>query len=218
MTEAQLLIFARMPQPGRVKTRLVPPLTEREAAAVYAASLKDVIACARRTGAPLRILHDDASGAEEYFAREFPDLEREPQSAGDLGHRLAAAFTNAFAAGASAVAAIGSDAPTLPLSHLQEGLTATRKAGAALGPADDGGYYLIGLRHDIWPAARELFLGIPWSTAQVFETTAQRAAAIGVEPRVLPPWYDIDRIEDLGLARGDARPHSHLARLLDRVG
>src|SRR5690606_29884632 len=105
----------------------------------YAASLKDVITGARRTGVPLRIVHDEGSGAEEYFAREFPDLERGPQSAGDLGHRLREAFASAFAAGTSAVVVIGSDSPTLPISHLREGLTATRETGAALGPADDGG-------------------------------------------------------------------------------
>lgn len=214
MTDAQILVFARMPRPGRVKTRLVPPLSMSEAAAVYAASLKDVIDSAGGTGAPLRILHDEAPGAEDFFARDFPDLEREPQAAGDLGNRLVVAFANAFAGGAAVVAAIGADAPTLPTSHLGEGLIATREAGAALGPADDGGYYLVGLRHDLWPAARELFLGVPWSTDRVFDTTVQRAAAIGVQPRVLPRWYDIDRIEDLERARGDAPADSHLARLL----
>lgn len=215
MTEAHILVFAKMPRPGHVKTRLVPPLTMREAAAVHAACLKDVVAGARLTGARLRILYDEAPGAEDYFARSFAELERERQSAGDLGCRLGNAFANAFAAGASVVVAIGADAPTLPTSHLREGLKATRNAGVALGPAADGGYYLLGLHHDVWPAAREMFRGIPWSTALVFETTARRAAAIGLQPRRLPPWYDIDRIADLELARGDARPDSHLARLLD---
>lgn len=218
MTEAQILIFAKMPRPGSVKTRLVPPLTLREAAAVHAASLRDVIESARRTGAPLRILHDGAPGADDYFAREFPQLESAPQSGGDLGRRLVEGFAGAFASGASVVVAIGADAPTLPTTHLAEGLTATREAGAALGPAADGGYYLVGVRHDLWPAASGLFLGIPWSTAQVFATTAERAAAIGMELRILPRWYDIDRIEDLELARRDAGPDSHLARLLDGRG
>lgn len=215
MTDARILVFARMPRPGSVKTRLVPPLSMREAAAVYAASLKDVIAGARGAGAALRIVHDEAPGADAYFAREFPELEREPQSSGDLGNRLVAAFASAFAAGASVVVAIGADSPTLPATYLREGLTATRKGGAALGPAADGGYYLVGLRHDLWPAARGMFLDIPWSTEQVFESTTQRAAAIGVEPWILPRWYDIDRIEDLELAHRDAPPDSHLARLLD---
>jgi uncharacterized protein len=218
VTETQILVFAKMPRPGHVKTRLVPPLTIEEAALVYAASLKDVIAGAMKTGMPLRILYDAEPGADRFFREEFPDLEREPQSVGSLGRRLTDAFAKAFAAGASVVVAIGTDSPTLPSTRLREALAATLETGAAVGPAADGGYYLIGLRQDIWPAAMNLFVEIPWSTDQVFATTMERAAEIGIAPLVLPGWYDIDRIDDLELARRDARPGSYLSRLLESWG
>jgi hypothetical protein len=213
--EAHLLVFAKAPQAGRVKTRLVPPLTPLQAARVHEASLLDVVAGAVESGGAVRILYDDTADADAYFARAFPGMQRRPQLAGDLGRRLVNAFAAGFADGAACVVAIGADSPTLPRSYLRDGLAATREAGAALGPADDGGYYLIGLRRDVWPKAEVLFDDIPWSTDLVCETTRQRAAEIGLPVRVLPQWYDIDRIDDLRRARMHARADSHLARLLD---
>jgi rSAM/selenodomain-associated transferase 1 len=215
VTEAHLLVFAKAPQAGRVKTRLVPPLTPLEAARVHEASLLDVMAGAMESDAAVRILYDDTTDAAAYFARAFPGVESRPQPAGDLGRRLVEAFAAGFADGAACVVAIGADAPTLPRSYLSDGLAATLEAGAALGPAADGGYYLIGLRRDVWPNAEVLFDDIPWSTDLVCETTRQRAAEIGLPLRVLPQWYDIDRIDDLRLARMHTRADSHLARLLD---
>jgi uncharacterized protein len=218
MTDAHLLVFAKAPQPGCVKTRLVPPLTPEGAAAVYEAALRDVIAGALGSGARVRILFDDTPGAEAYFARAFPELERRPQCAGDLGRRLCAALATRFAEGAESVAVIGADSPTLPGAYLSEGLAALREADGVLGPADDGGYYLIGVRRDAWPEAATLFREVPWSTDRVVQITLQRAAEIGLELRVLARWYDIDRAEDLARARTDARADSHLARLLAADG
>lgn len=214
MTDEWLLVFAKAPQPGRVKTRLVPPLTPEEAAAVCEASLRDVIAGARRSGARVGILYDDTPGAAGYFAVAFPDLERQPQSAGDLGRRLFDAFASRFAEGADSVTAIGTDSPTLPTAYLTEGLATPRKAAGVIGPTADGGYYLIGLRRDAWPDAASLFRDVPWSTDRVFQVTLQRAAENGLDLRVLAEWYDIDRVDDLTLARTHARADSHLARLL----
>jgi uncharacterized protein len=214
VADARLLIIAKAPQAGRVKTRLVPPLTPREAAAVYEASLHDVVAGAAASGGAVHIVYDDCPGAAAYFERAFPAVPREPQSAGDLGARLAHAFSSAFVTGANVAVAIGADSPTLPASHLAQALAATRETGVALGPADDGGYYLLGLRRDAWPGAEGLFRDVPWSTNAVFEWTVRRAARSGLSVHRLPRWYDIDRIDDLRRARSDARPDSMLARLL----
>lgn len=209
-----LVIFTRAPVPGKVKTRLTPPLTPEQAAAVHEASLHDVVARARTTAANLHIRYAEAPGAEEFFGLAFDDLEATPQGDGDLGARLARTFAEAFANEADRVIVIGSDSPTLPPSELGTALGALDRADVVLGPATDGGYYLVGLHARAWPAGQVLFDGIPWSTADVLSETLERSAAAGLDVDLLATWYDIDRIEDLHIAAAHADPESNLARLL----
>jgi uncharacterized protein len=211
--EGDLLVFTKAPHPGRVKTRLVPPLSPEQAAAVHEASLRDVIDAARGADAELRIVYDGTPGAVEWFARAFPDLELRRQAAGDLGTRLREGFAASFHEGADWAIAVGADSPTLPRSYVVEAIEAVRRSDGAIGPTHDGGYYLIGLRCAAWPAAAALFHEVPWSTDRVFRTTCDRAAEIGVDLRVLPAWYDIDHARDLRLALAHAAEGSHLARL-----
>jgi uncharacterized protein len=213
VAEGDLLVFSKAPRPGLVKTRLVPPLSPEGAAAVHEACLRDVVQGARRIEARLRIVYDDTPGAAKWFARAFPDLEVRPQSAGDLGTRLKSGFAERFHGGAGWVIAIGADSPTLPLAYVTEAIETVRGATAAIGPTDDGGYYLIGLHRTAWPAAAALFDGVPWSTEQVFQTTRERADEIGLGLRVLPSWYDIDTGDDLRLGLSHAGETTHLARL-----
>lgn len=211
-----LAIFAKAPQTGRVKTRLSPPLSPDQAAAVHRACLRDVVALATSVAGDLRIFHDDGPGAREYFAAAFPELPLSVQRSGDLGERLADAFDRMFATGAASAAIIGADSPTLPAKQLSDGLAAVREHDIALGPTADGGYYLVAIRDEAWPRARTLFEDIPWSTDRVLERTISRAEAAGFQPRLLDPWYDIDRIEDLRLAQQHAPLCSHLGQLLRR--
>jgi uncharacterized protein len=210
----RLLIFARRPVPGRVKTRLCPPCSPEQAAAVYDACLRDVIAAAARARAAVEVRYDAEPGAADYFAAEYPLLRRSAQAAGDLGERMADAFDGAFAAGARRVVLIGSDSPTLPdgvhgaaFQHLEDG-------DAVLGPTTDGGYYLVGIAAGAWPRASRLFEQVPWSTPDVYTVTLERAAAVGLALRVLPGWYDIDVAGDLRRAASDAALGSHLGRWL----
>jgi uncharacterized protein len=212
----RLGIFAKAPQPGRVKTRLVPPLSEDEAATLYLACLEDVVQRAGRISPNVRIFYDPSPGAEEFFQRKFPGVELQRQSEGDLGRRLTMAAEALLAGGAARIALIGTDSPTLPLSYLSDGLAIGKDADVALGPTVDGGYYLVAVRSSAWPAASILFEGIAWSTEVVLEQTLERAREGSLRVKLLPQWYDIDRIADLPRAVGDAEPGSSLAQLLAR--
>jgi rSAM/selenodomain-associated transferase 1 len=180
-----LVLFARAPEPGRVKTGL------------YRAFLEDA---ARAYPAPdswRSVLYADPGPLDPLLAPLFPaPWLGEAQAAGDLGRRLREAFEREFARGAPAVLAIGSDHPALPRESLARAFAAmARGDGAVLIPAEDGGYCAIGLSAGV-PAA-EVFREVPWSTAAVLATTLERLVASGIRHRVLPGGYDVDRPEDV---------------------
>ncbi|GAB4453868.1 MAG: hypothetical protein OHK0029_07530 [Armatimonadaceae bacterium] len=131
-----------------------------------------------------------------------PPVSCREQPEGDLGERLTALFAQAFAAGYGQVCVIGSDAPHLSVGFVQEAF-GRLSAGAEVvfGPADDGGYYLVGLSRPL-PA---LFAGIPWSTETVLEESLRAAARESVAPTLLPRWYDIDTVDDLYRLERDLR-------------
>lgn len=212
----RLVVFARRPEPGRVKTRLAPRYGPASAAAIYDACLRDVLA--RASGAlpdtvALEIHHEDGPGAAEWFATEFPGTCLRSQRGEGLGSRLTAAFTVCFGDGAERVAIIGSDAPSLPERALLEGL-GVRQGEVRIGPAEDGGYYLVALGAADWPAAMAIFRDIQWSGERVLRQTLERVRGLGLVPRLLPIWYDVDRPGDVARARDDLGPESHLARCL----
>jgi len=198
-----LLLFARPPVLGRVKTRLVPPLTHEEALRLYRAFLEDA---ARVYFAPTEwravlVAESDPDHHElgELFA--LPWI-REAQAEGDLGTRLAASFGRAFAQGAPAAVAVGSDHPALPRRLLEQAFShLSAGTEAALVPAEDGGYCAIGLAASV-PAA-EVFRGIPWSTASTLQATRERLIAFGLHVEILEAAYDVDRPDDLERLRRD---------------
>lgn len=183
-----LIVFVKAPVPGRVKTRLCPPLTPEEAADLYRRFVEMTVACARTVaGAEVRAAYESSP--------EFPDLSWLPgappwfaQQGVDLGDRLARAFQAGFDLGAERVAIIGSDSPDLPAIYLERALTDLERSPAVLGPAFDGGYYLVGLSRPL----PDLFRGIPWSTPRVTAATLVTARRLGVEVALLPPWEDVD--------------------------
>jgi len=217
MPADRLLIFARQPVPGSVKTRLIPALSADAAAAVYEASLHDVLRLAARERGRVELWYDGGPDAEHYFTREFPVLRLVRQAPGDLGERMRDAFERSFSDGAERVIIMGSDSPTLPEAHLRAAFDTLHEGSAVVGPAMDGGYYLIGVPAAVWPAAAALFDGVAWSTAMVLEQTLERAAAAGVVVRSVPQWYDIDTVDDLRVAAGDALPDSRLYACLKEL-
>lgn len=207
----RLVVFAKAPVPGAVKTRLSPALSPDAAAEFYAASLDDVVVSAVCATGSVDIWYAGDGG---YFEQRFPEIPRARQPAGDLGTRLMEAFDRTFAAGADRVSVIGSDAPTLPRPVLAGAFHALDRADAALGPTEDGGYYLVAVRRDAWPRAKVLFREIAWSTDEVLDQTRARASAATLGVALLPLWYDIDRAEDLVRARQDAAADSRLGAWL----
>jgi rSAM/selenodomain-associated transferase 1 len=198
-----LLLFARTPKPGRVKTRLVPPLSEPDALRLYLAFLEDAAAISAAPGRWSCVLEAEPDPDDPALAALFPPpCRRRTQASGDLGERLAAAFEREFSGGAPSAVAVGTDHPAMERRLLEE--TFGRLAlgsDVAIIPAEDGGYCAIGLTAGV--PVREIFSKIPWSTSFVLSATRERLAALGLEEAVLEPAYDVDRPEDLDRLRRD---------------
>lgn len=210
-----LLLFGKVPEPGRSKTRLAPALGEVDAARLYRAFLEDSLRLARRVGAERRTLWL-AGGGEglERVRTRHPDVRVRPQRGPDLGTRMAAALDRSFSDGAGRTVLVGTDHPTLPSSWIERAFRELTGIDLVLGPSDDGGYYAVGLRREAWPRAGRLFRDVPWSTERVLEVTRSRAEALDLSRRELPEWYDVDRPEELDRLRRDAEPGSRSAEIL----
>jgi rSAM/selenodomain-associated transferase 1 len=200
MTICALGLMAKAPLEGEVKTRLVPPLTAREAAALNVCFLRDMatnIDSISETEAAAGLVVYTPAGAESAFAGVLPErFSLLAQRGAHLGERLCNATDDLLRQGYGGVCLINSDSPTLPRSILVRALNllATDGDRVVLGAAEDGGYYLIGLKH----AHRNLFNEIAWSTSDVLARTRQRAAEIDLPVELLPPWYDVDDAVTLG--------------------
>jgi uncharacterized protein len=195
-----IALFAKAPVAGMVKTRLVPPLSAEEAAQVARASLEhSVRVLVPAVPARWRLLLDGAPDPQILELARVFGLPILGQSEGDLGARLRAALGALRMSGASEVIAIGSDSPTLPPERLAQARDALERHDLVLGPAEDGGYYLIGLSRE----CDAVFEGIAWGTAGVAHETLDRARAAGLATSVLAPWYDVDDIPSLRRAALD---------------
>ena len=191
-----VLIFVRAPEPGRVKTRLAAEIGARAALRVYRRLAEHAVAEARALGADvaLRIHFTPADAGEAVRAWLRDDgAAYLPQAEADLGGRMRAAFEAAFAEGHRRVVIIGSDLPGLTAELLRAGFAGLDRHPVVLGPANDGGYYLLGLRRMI----PEILHGIPWSTGEVFERTIERLRVLGITPARLPALGDVDVAADL---------------------
>jgi uncharacterized protein len=198
-----IAFMAKASAPGRAKTRLVPPLTFDEAAALNTAFLQDVadnLLLAARRAAPHAGIAGYAAygppGSEEFFDRTLPAaiglIEAWLPNFGDCLLRTIAAI---LARGHGSAVVLNSDSPTLPTALLNETAALLARPGerAVLGPSSDGGYYLLGLK----TAHRRMFEDIAWSTERVAEQTLARAREINLDIHVLPAWYDVDDVESL---------------------
>lgn len=189
-----LAVMTKAPQAGKVKTRLTPPLSSEEAAALNTCFLRDTAAAIARTvklGTARGIAVYTPVGAEEAYAGILPEeFELVPQRGDSFGERLVFATEDLLRLGFDSVCLIDSDSPTVPQQAFAEAVELLSDAtdSIVLGPSDDGGYYLIGLKK----LHRELFEDIDWSTDRVLEQTIQRAREIEVPVHLLPTWYDVD--------------------------
>jgi uncharacterized protein len=199
-----LLVIAKAPVPGRVKTRLCPPCTPAEAAALATAALGDTLAAVARARRPRRrvLVLEGAPGP--WLPRGFEVL---PQRGEGLAARLAAAFADA---GGPAFL-VGMDTPQVTPALLDAGLAALDRADAALGEALDGGFWGIGLRR---PDAR-VFRDVPMSVGSTAAVQRARLAELGLRTVALPPLRDVDTIADARIVAAEA-PHSRFAAALGR--
>jgi uncharacterized protein len=189
-----LAVMTKAPQAGQVKTRLVPPLTPDEAAEVNKCFLRDTAATISSV-----ITNNEAwgiaaytpLGAEAAYADILPpDFNLLPQRGVSFGERLYFAAEDLLRCGFDSVCLIDSDSPSVPAKNFSKAIELLKTHGdrIVLGPCDDGGYYLIGLKKP----HRELFEQIDWSTERVFEQTRARAREIGLEVELLAHGYDVD--------------------------
>lgn len=211
----RLVLFAKLPRPGRVKTRLTPALGREGAARLYRAFLDDMAVVLGEVEVERRELWLAGDGTgRAAMARRYPELEVRVQHGGDLGERLVHAFDTAFEEGDDLVVIVGSDHPSLPPSHLAVAFRHLREAELILGPTRDGGYYAVGLGRTVWPEAAPLFRDVPWSTPGVLDRTRRAAETLELSRRELPEWYDVDTPEDLDRLRADVRAGSRTGRAL----
>jgi uncharacterized protein len=197
-----LALMTKAPRAGKVKTRLVPPLKEKEAAELNKCFIRDTAAAISACCRNPRVQMDGRPsacgvavytpvGAESDYHDILPlSFSLLPQRGQDFGERLFFATEDLLTCGFETVCLIDSDSPTIPPENFVRAveLLSSPDKCMVLGPCDDGGYYLIGLRS----SCREIFENIDWSTERVFEQTKQRAVQIGVEVRELPRGFDVD--------------------------
>jgi uncharacterized protein len=188
-------IMAKAARPGAVKTRLCPPLQAAEAAALYRCFLLDKIATVGALADVHPVIAYTPEDAHAEFEGLAPGFALVAQRGPDLGARLYTTLSSLLGAGHHGAIAVDSDTPTLPAEFLQQAVDLLGRPGpdVVLGPTEDGGYYLIGVRAE----HRELFERVPWSTAEVLEITLRHAANAGLEAGCLPSWFDVDTAEDL---------------------
>ncbi len=182
----RLLLFARYPAAGACKTRLIPALGPAGAAALHRHLTERTVAILQQSGCPVTIAYTGADKRE--FETWLGDgIALTEQVEGDLTAKLLACLDPA------PVIFFGADTPDLQHHHVASAVAALETHEVVIGPAEDGGYYLIGMRQ----ARPELFVGMPWSTEQVLPETLVRLKRLGTEPLLLETLSDCDRPEDL---------------------
>ena len=198
MTRA-LLVFAKVPKPGQVKTRLTPTLSPAEAARVYTAFLRDALRQYAQLDAAVRLyvappLPDDG------LVGQPTDISVHEQEGEGLGARMRNALAESFDAGYEHLAVVGTDHPTLHLSFIEKGFDVLEsEPSICIGPSADGGFYLLGMNA---PFPR-LFDDMSYSHDHVFVDTLERARTTGAAVTVLPEWYDVDTPGALRRMLGD---------------
>jgi len=223
-----LIIFAKEPEKGRVKTRLQEYLGKKLCVNLYKAFLKDTVDLTDKIACEYKILAYDSRGKSPSYLKKIASRYIFYKQKGDgLGERMHNAFRFAKYAGASKMVIIGSDSPTLPASSIEKAFDLLARADVVLGPSLDGGYYLIGLKS---PCAG-LFNGIAWSSPMVFKNTIKNAQKLKKRAALLDKRYDIDdtrtlfrlkkdlsKIKNKGVARWTKKFMNSVIQLTDKNG
>ena len=194
-------VFAKQPLAGQAKTRLAQTTSPEWAQRVAQALLEDSLDRFSRIQASRAIVYAPATAAAFFSPLAQGRYDLIPQCDGDLGHRLHHFFANARRHGYSRIIAVGADSPTLPIDYVEHAFTALEAHDVVIGPAQDGGYYLIG------GSLQELaiFDDIPWSSTRVLEVTIECVQKASARLALLPPWYDVDTAADWATLCADVR-------------
>lgn len=194
-----IVIMVKAPRPGTVKTRLGSCLTPEDAAALAACGVRDVVRTAKTVAPFVLIAYTPLNGQNE-LQELLPDqLLWTPQQGADLGARMHSAVAAAALQGLKPVVVLGTDSPTFPPEAVAEAFTLLQNHDVVLGPAEDGGYWCVGLREPQPP----LFDDILWSTEVVFEQTTANARRLGLTVATVAAWYDTDTPDDLARLEND---------------
>lgn len=196
--ETACMVMAKEPRVGSTKTRMCPPLTLKEAAALYEALLKDTLSLVQSlAGVQMAVAVTPPDGLAYFEALTPPGTPLLPIEGRDIGHCLSQAFERMFEAGYNRgferVLAFNSDGPSLPAAYLQQAVQALERRDLVFGPSEDGGYYLVGMKEP----HPELFADIDWSTDRVLAQSLARAQTLGLAVYKTPTWYDVDTAQDL---------------------
>jgi len=188
-------IMIKYPEPGRVKTRLAKDIGDSRAAAVYRQVVELIMTNTSPSGQEYgRVVLYDPSERLSDFEQWLPGHDFMLQLGHDVGERMDNAIRDLLAQGAEKVVLTGADIPALNAAIITRAFAALDHADVVIGPAADGGYYLIGMKEP----HREIFQSIPWSTEKVFEVTVSRIRASELSCSQIVTLFDIDRVEDLG--------------------
>jgi uncharacterized protein len=196
-----IIVMVKAPIPGFAKTRLIPALSQSDAASLALCFVQDVVNSALRIVPNLIVAFTPDDGR----ALLEPSLPRQvqwsKQQGDDLGERLNSVIAHAASSGFSPIIILGADSPTLPPSYIETArdALAAGETDVVLGPTTDGGYYLVGLRKTV----PNLFHNVAWSTARTFAGTEENTAKLGLRLLTLPHWYDVDTFADLDLLRNE---------------
>jgi hypothetical protein len=190
-----ILLFIKAPVRGQVKSRLAAAIGDETTLELYKNFILDIMDSVKKSGYPFRICYyptDAGTDVSSWLAGQYRIM---PQHGGDLGERMENAFIRCFSEGFERAILIGSDLPDLTPAVLQEALASLAENDAVIGPASDGGYYLIGFhKHTFTP---QVFHGIPWSTESVFQETMTILQNSALSVHQTPKWNDVDTVEDL---------------------
>jgi rSAM/selenodomain-associated transferase 1 len=205
----KLGIFVKIPEPGKVKTRLVPPLNEEDACRLYDAFLSDLflrLDKLKKVSATVFYDGEDPGPIRDRIPARFALVQQEGET---LGNRMENAFRSLLDTEGSMAILIGSDSPDVPLVFIKRAFMKLKHKDIVLGPATDGGYYMVGLKRVV----PSLFNGIEWGTGAVLRETLERVGNESLTCSLLPLWYDVDNVQGLSFLESML-----IARRIERSG
>ena len=218
-TQRRVLVFVRAPEMGRVKTRLEKKMDAATVLGIYRCFVEDIIQTLTSGGYDITVCFAPSHKESIVQAWLGPTIHVQAQTGRRLGEKMRNAFSDVFATEVDHAVLIGSDFPDLDIRIIHEAFAFLQMKDVAIGPAEDGGYYLMGFRKDAFDG--DVFTGIDWGTEHVYRQTLQRIHDAGLNDHILPSWQDIDTYEDLTAfyhrSKANGLMHLKTMQFLDRL-